>query len=86
MIYRVYIISINKVFMRTLVDIPDSLIDALTNICSEKHASRAEVIRRAISEYIAKNTLKDVDAFGLWKENGNSVDGLDYQKTVRDEW
>ena len=70
--------------MRTLVDIPDYLIDELTLICKSKRVSRAEIIRQAIVAYIEQNKPAAVDAFGIWKSQG--VDGVAYQEKVRSEW
>lgn len=70
--------------MRALVDIPDSLIKDLSKISKSKKLPRAEIIRRAISAYIAKNKPSGEDAFGLWA--GQKIDGLEYQTNVRAEW
>jgi hypothetical protein len=56
----------------------------LATICTAKKLPRTEVIRQAITAYIATNKAMGGDAFGLW---GNKViDGLKYQKKVRSEW
>lgn len=70
--------------MRTLVDIPERLIDELTLICASKQVSRAEIIRQAIVAYLAQNKPATVDAFGIWKNKG--IDGVTYQKKARSEW
>ncbi len=72
--------------MRTLVDIPDAQLAELGRLCDQAQTSRSEIIRRAITEYIAKQSHEAVDAFGLWKRDENSVDGLEYQEQLRDEW
>ena len=72
--------------MRTLVDIPDRQIKALSELCKEKKVSRAELIRRAVNDYIARNLQEEVDAFGLWRKNDEIVDGMIYQERLRDEW
>ncbi|MEX2541504.1 MAG: ribbon-helix-helix domain-containing protein [Trueperaceae bacterium] len=47
--------------------------------------SRAALVREAISEYLDRNrTARLDDTFGLWKHS--QVDGVDYQRTLRDEW
>ena len=38
--------------MRTIVDIPDAQIKILTQLSKKKKISRAEVIRRALTDYI----------------------------------
>jgi hypothetical protein len=70
--------------MRTIIEIPDVQIDLLSNLVEQENISRAELIRRAISEYIARYPTKTDNAFGLWK--GKKVDGLEYQNKMRDEW
>lgn len=72
--------------MRTLVDIPDEQIEALAAICFKENTSRAELIRRAIGDYLAKKSQDEIDVFGLWKIHNHSVDGMEYQDSVRDEW
>ena len=76
--------------MRTLVDIPNDQIDDLAVICEAKKVSRTEVVRQAISAYIATHKSAPVDAFGLWKSSNVSVDGpldgMAYQEQVRSEW
>jgi metal-responsive CopG/Arc/MetJ family transcriptional regulator len=70
--------------MRTLIDIPDRQIKDLTVICDAERISRAEVVRRAISDYLEKKKPGAAEAFGLWKDR--KVDGLTYQEQVRSEW
>lgn len=71
--------------MRTIVDIPEDRIQALSRICKRHRISRAEAVRQAIDHYISIRRTEDSDeAFGLWKERG--VDGLQYQQDVRAEW
>ena len=72
--------------MRTIVELPEEQIEALRALASQTSLSRAELIRRAISEYLARQqtTASDEAAFGLWK--GRGKDGLDYQETLRAEW
>ncbi len=72
--------------MRTLVDIPDNQVEALASICAEEKVSRAEIIRRAIRDYIAKKSPETVDAFGLWKKESGFSDGLEYQEKLRGDW
>ncbi len=73
--------------MKTLIDIPEQQINELKNLCQSQGLSRAEIIRRAISVYIEQHKSQDADAFGLWKhKNPQTDDGLQYQKSLRDEW
>ena len=70
--------------MRTLIDIPEKQIQALTAISQAEKVSRAELIREAIAYYLEKKKPLSDDAFGLWKNH--QVDGLAYQEQVRSEW
>jgi len=71
--------------MRTIIDIPEHQIEALAAICELSQASRAQVIRQAIEEYLAHHAPATTEpAFGIY--NNVNVDGLDYQKRLRKEW
>jgi hypothetical protein len=83
-IYDAYIKISKENGMRTLVDIPDRQIKDLTAICEAEKVSRAEVVRRAIADYLEKKKPDAAEAFGLWKDR--KVDGLAYQEQVRSEW
>jgi predicted transcriptional regulator len=71
--------------MRTLVDIPDRQLKALTRLSKAKKRSRAAIIRDAVSAYLEREhrTGKDA-AFGLWGDR--TADGLEYQRKLRAEW
>ncbi len=68
--------------MRTLVDIPTDLLQSLDDISRQADVSRAEVIRRALREYIVTHQQVP-DVFGLIK---SLPDGLEAQRSLRDEW
>lgn len=71
--------------MRTIIDLPSHQLDSLEEICKRERLSRAEVIRRAVAQYIQKQSLSpDDDAFGLWR--GREVEGVSYQRKLRREW
>jgi len=74
-----------EVAMRTIVDLPDKQIEALKRMGESTHASRAELVRRAIDEYLVRHLpAKDDSAFGLWKKR--KTDGTSYQERARAEW
>jgi len=74
-----------EVAMRTIVDLPDKQIEALKRMSESSHLSRAELVRRAIDEYLARHLpTQDDGAFGLW--NKRKTDGVTYQERARDEW
>lgn len=71
---------------RALVGIPEADLQSLDALSKTQHLSRSELIRQAVSLYLAHfNPPVDAsEAFGLWKDRG--VDGLAYQAQMRDEW
>ena len=71
--------------MRTIVELPDEQLEALGRICSQEKTSRAEIIRRAVGNYIhEKHSGKGRNAFGLWKRK--KVNALKYENRLRAEW
>jgi len=71
--------------MRTIIDVPDALIESLDQFCALEQRSRAALIREAITQYLkVKSVPAAEEAFGLWKKR--EVDGVQYQKSLRDEW
>ncbi len=71
--------------MRMTVNIPDEDIGALDALAKTAKASREELILKAVSSLLRPGT-KPIPrhAFGAW---GNSeVDGLTYERELRDEW
>jgi hypothetical protein len=75
---------ITEAGMRTLVDLPERELAQLTALSRSKKTSRAELIRQAVTGYLAQNRAGIEDSFGLWKSRG--VDGLEYQEKLREEW
>jgi hypothetical protein len=75
--------------MRTLVDIPELQLKELARVSKAEKRSRAAIIRDAIAAYLEKhkpkaNSSAFDDAFGLWKDK--NIDGVEYQRKLRDEW
>ena len=71
--------------MRTLIDIPDDMAEALRQFGAKRKASRASLVREALGEYLARQKASDPQrAFGLWGKR--APDGLAYQKKLRSEW
>lgn len=77
-------ISHMEIAVRTLIDIPDRQVEDLAAICEAKKLPRTEVIRQAITAYIAAQRPPVTEAFGLWGDK--AIDGLKYQKKIRAEW
>lgn len=71
--------------MRTIVELLDEQVEALGNICAQEKVSRAEIIRRAVGNYIQeKQSGKGQSAFGLWKKK--KINSLKYESRLRTEW
>jgi metal-responsive CopG/Arc/MetJ family transcriptional regulator len=73
------------IIMRTIIDIPDAVLQELDALTASERISRAEAIRRAIAQYLEKRPGRRSDAaFGIWKSR--KIDPLDYEDSVRGEW
>lgn len=71
--------------MRTIIDVPETQLEALDNWCRLEGVSRAEAIRRAVDVLLERHRAAQAKpAFGLWR--GHVSDGLKYQQTLRREW
>ncbi len=71
--------------MRTLIDIPEPIAKALTEIGRRRKKSRASVVRDALQDYLARHGTGDrAAAFGLWGKRAG--DGLAWQRRIRSEW
>ncbi|HJD67703.1 MAG TPA: ribbon-helix-helix domain-containing protein [Rickettsia endosymbiont of Bembidion lapponicum] len=76
-----------ETIMRTVIDIPDTQIKILDQLSKKKKISRAQIVRQALTDYIADNTKNNKSyesAFGIWKDM--KLDSLEYQAKLRDEW
>lgn len=71
--------------MRALIDIPEEMAQALSELGARRKTSRARLVREAIDEYLERQAAGDRNAaFGLWgKEAG---DGVIWQRKIRAEW
>jgi predicted transcriptional regulator len=71
--------------MKALIDIPEAELKQLAQIGERRKLSRAAIIREAIANYLkTQRPEKTDDAFGLWGDR--KIDGLEYQRKLRDEW
>ena len=71
--------------MRTLVDIPAEDLELVNGVAKKLDISRAELVRRAISSYLASHRADSAaEAFGIWRDR--PIDGLEYQERMRAEW
>ena len=71
--------------MRTVIDLPDEQIGPLKALAEQMRLSRAELVRRAVADYLHRHRpAADDEAFGLWQDHGG--DGVAYQERLRSEW
>ena len=71
--------------MRILVDISEKQLKALTRLSKARKSSRAVIIREALSAHLDRQQPNAIDAaFGLWSDR--AIDGLEYQRKLREEW
>lgn len=71
--------------VRTIIELPEEQLAALAAISSREKTSRAEIIRRAVGNYLREEQSgKGRSAFGLWKKK--KIDALKYESRLRAEW
>ena len=71
--------------MRTIVELPNELIEGLAFIGALEKKSRAALIRDAVQMYLEYKQPKDMsNAFGLWASQ--KIDALAYEDEIRAEW
>ena len=72
---------------RFLVDVPADDVRKLDEIAKREGKSRAAVLREAVSNYLEESRKEGFEKyFGLWERHGSTVDGLEYERQLRDEW
>ena len=71
--------------MRTVIDVPDDMIETLNRVSVSKKQSRASIIREALAKYVDELNRPNLNkAFGIW--GAKSKDGVAYQDDLRNEW
>ena len=55
---------------RTIIDVPDSQLREVDNLCKLLGISRAEAVRRALLDFVQSNEDVKTDGFGLWAAPG----------------
>jgi Ribbon-helix-helix protein, copG family len=72
---------------RFLVDVPADDVRKLDEIAKREGKSRAAVLREAVSNYLEASGKEGFEKyFGLWERHGSTVDGLEYERQLREEW
>ncbi len=73
--------------MRFLADIPDDDVKWLDELARQHGKSRAAVVRDAVSAFRHREDKAGMEKyFGLWARHGSTVDGLSYERELREEW
>ena len=71
--------------MRTIIELPETQLERMRPVLKQEGISRAELIRRAVNEYLKHYPEESDDtAFGVRADRAK--DGLDYQEELRSEW
>ena len=71
--------------MRTIIELPETQLERMRPVLKQEGISRAELIRRAVHEYLKRYPEESDDtAFGVRADRAK--DGLEYQEELRSEW
>ena len=71
--------------VRTIIDLPDEQIGALTRLCEEQKISRAEAVRRAVDRLLKETASERKDVgFGIWKHK--RISSRKFVDNLRSEW
>lgn len=55
---------------RTIIDLPHALLHEADDLCSQLGISRAELVRRALRDFLQGQQPVKADGFGLWAAQG----------------
>lgn len=73
--------------MRTLIDIPDDMIENLDALARRNKRSRAAEVREALGAYVRDCGQDDWIArgAGFWKHRTDIGDAVEYQRSIRED-
>ena len=74
--------------MRILTDIPDEDIEKLDALAAKSKRSRAAAIREAVKLYLVQNADNNdwIERWaGLWADRDDIPDGVEYQRSMRED-
>lgn len=72
---------------RILLDLSDEVIKRLDDLKQQRNLPRAELLREAVEQYLERQGQAETtisNALRLWQ--GCEEDGVEYQRTLREEW
>lgn len=78
--------------MRTIIDLPENQLIPLDQIGEQEGVSRAELVRQAVALLLQTRAaqrsqdLANHPVFGMWKNNPETQDSVEYQRCLRAEW
>ena len=74
--------------VRTIVDLSEDQIEGLEEFCRREKISRAEAVRRAVTQFLPKRKAdwRNHPAVGLWKGRKGRIDSVEYVRRIRKEW
>lgn len=73
--------------MRILIDLSDDDVTWLDVRARADGTSRAAILRDAVAAFRRREDSAGFEKyFGLWQRHGSTVDGLKYERELRDEW
>ncbi len=71
--------------VRTIIDLTEDQIGALSRLCAAQKISRAEAVRRAVAQMLKEASSGQKDAgFGLWRHK--RIPSRKMVATLRGEW
>lgn len=71
--------------VRTIIDIPDKQLDALSDFCRKEGISRAEAVRQAVNRFLTESAPPPKDlGFGAWKHK--RINSRKFVDKLRSEW
>ena len=72
---------------RALIDFKQDSLNRLDRIAAEAHTSRSALIREAVDFWLdTQEKPNNINAFGILKNQKNTIDGLVFQEKARKEW
>jgi len=75
----------DAVIMRTIIDLPEEQVRALTEWCKVEKISKAEAVRRAVAGLLANQQQSGREkAFGAWRKK--DLDSRSWVENLRQEW
>ena len=74
--------------VRSIVDLSEDQLEGLDEFCRREGISRAEAVRRAVTQFLPKRKAgwRNHPAVGLWKGRKSRIDSVECVRRIRKEW